>query len=238
MRSLKVMAGLLVPAAISLAVFGSSAIAQTAKIAPIFKKYEVGSTHNFTNISGKSESPITVSLLKSKWDGPTKGDLVRLTKLTFFEINDDPAYVLIEGVLETSNGFHPAAASAGYAVSPGEGNPKTIQVERSRAITSLQVCTNNQKIKGVRIWGAEFDAQGKLKYDDGIKDEFKRTNCKSDGWQQRVTCPAGQIAVGLRVENSAKVEGDGLTYKGFTGLSLACAPYSLKPNAGTQIDVK
>lgn len=219
----------------------SAQVTKTGAPPIIIKNYEVSKQSTTTNISGQGSSPVTSATLTSKLDGPTKGDFARLTKLTFWEYNDDPAKVDLEGIINYHEGGSPKSETVKNRVAtpdnrmfiPGDDvSKKTISVSNDRAITSLQVCINNQKVKGVRIWGANFDNDGKPKNDSAIFSEFKRPNCGSNQWVQKVSCPAGKVAVGLRVENSHKTEEDGNRYKGFMGLSLICATYTHKPNAG------
>ena len=99
-------------------------------------------------------------------------------------------------------------------------NPKlTVDVKPDHIITAVQVCLNGKKdaskkrIKGLRVWSARFASNGSLKR-NSTPVEKTLPNCKS--WQAKVSCPAGQVAIGARgyyVDQK----------RGFAGMSLKCA---------------
>ncbi len=208
------------------ALLTTAAVAQrsTPGVAVVNKLYTVGSTTSTTTISGKGGAPATHTL-RSLVKDATEGDLAPLVQLFFYEKSDDPVRASVVGWLpvivsgtQTSYAPSQAVGSADF----NNGTMQSVQVGAERVITSIQVCLNNDKIKGVRVWGADFDAQGNPRRDDAIHSEFKRPNCGNNGWQQRRTCPGNQVAVGARFESGAK---------GFSGLSLICADFKYERRA-------
>jgi hypothetical protein len=68
-------------------------------------------------------------------------------------------------------------------------------------VTALSICTaaKGSEVRGVELWGAGLDAEGKLKpAKQSVKLEFPR--CEK--WSPRRACPAGSLATGLRAHVS------------------------------------
>ncbi|WP_137699821.1 serine hydrolase domain-containing protein [Marimonas lutisalis] len=92
----------------------------------------------------------------------------------------------------------------------------TDAVRDRKAVTSLQVCTNNKnnsRLKGVKLWGGYIDRNNSGKVTDAntIR-QFSRANCKD--WKKVRDCPTGQAAVGFDIEyNDDEI----------VGLALHCA---------------
>lgn len=102
--------------------------------------------------------------------------------------------------------------------------------DQVQAVRSLQVCMNrhDNRIKGVRVWGARIDRNGRAVADDDIEGEFQRLNCHA--WVWRRDCPSGEVAVGIRVRYGyAHDTVSGTTHLGSaTGMELICAdPYTV-----------
>lgn len=214
-------------AATALATTAAVAQRSTPGVAVVNKDYTVGSTTSTTTISGKSGVPVSHTLRSTAKD-VTEGDPVPLTQLFFYEKADDPVQVSMVGWLPVTVNGSKTTYMPSFKLGSDDinrGSKEFVYVGPGRAITSIQVCLNNDKIKGARVWGADFDAQGNPRRDDAIQSEFKRPNCGNNGWQPRRTCPGNQVAVGLRLENSAK---------GFSGMSLICADFKrVERAAGT-----
>lgn len=214
-------------AATALATTAAVAQRSTPGVTVVNKLYTVGSTTSTTTISGKGGAPVSHTL-RSKMKDVTENDATLLKQIYFYEKSDDPVRITMSGslpvLLNGDEKSYMAAFSFG-SEDYNNGTVKVLQVGADRAITSIQVCLNNDKIKGARVWGADFDAQGNPRRDDAIYSEFKRPNCGNNGWQQRRTCPGNQVAVGLRLENGAK---------GYSGMSLVCADFKrVQRAAGT-----
>lgn len=84
-------------------------------------------------------------------------------------------------------------------------------------VTAIAVCTAQGKgaspaIRGVELWSASLDAQGKLKPAKSSA-KLELANCQK--WSPRRTCPAGSIATGIRA-HTADAE------SGALGLALRC----------------
>ncbi|MEM1115436.1 MAG: hypothetical protein AAF845_12620 [Bacteroidota bacterium] len=104
------------------------------------------------------------------------------------------------------------------------------------AIRGLQVCTNdrsgrNLKLKGLRVFMATVnqDGSGQVTPDAGLTDAFERPNCRT--WTPRVTCPSGQVGVGLKVyyHNGQNDRGRNAQTNPdrITGLALQCRAVSI-----------
>lgn len=211
------------------ALLTTAAVAQrsTPGVAVVNKLYTVGSTTSTTTISGKGGAPVSHTL-RSQVKDVTENDAALLKQIFFYEKSDDPIRITMSGslpVLVNGEEKHHGASFAFGSDDFNNGTMQVLQIGAGRAVTSIQVCLNNDKIKGARVWGADFDAQGNPRRDHAIYSEFKRPNCGNNGWQQRRTCPGNQVAVGLRLENGAK---------GFSGMSLVCADFKrVQQTAGT-----
>jgi len=128
------------------------------------------------------------------------------------ERRDSPCWASLQG---WSFGG-PRAKNIELCKQPGYASEKRANVEgnstNQRAITGLQVCLNaaGTRLKGVRVWGGAADESGVF-HADGSSDTARRTNCS--WWKDRVDCPAGQAAVGLRARKSGNA---------INGLALVC----------------
>lgn len=90
------------------------------------------------------------------------------------------------------------------------------------AIHGIQVChndrnENNIKLKGARVFVSVLSRDGdrEIVRDAALADDFSRNHCRV--WSQAQNCPAGQVAVGMRVhyrDNDAR--------NNITGLALEC----------------
>ncbi len=77
-------------------------------------------------------------------------------------------------------------------------------------VRAVQVCTNNTKIKGLRVWGTKLDRHtGNLT--NVARKQDTRTNCIS--WHSKSECPAGNVASKIKVSYGLK---------DFFGISLVC----------------
>ncbi|MEM0961351.1 MAG: hypothetical protein AAGK21_02265 [Bacteroidota bacterium] len=96
-----------------------------------------------------------------------------------------------------------------------------------RAVKSIQVCLNrdDDRIKGVRVWGAHIDTAGRVSSDDNLYGAFERTNCHD--WSTERTCPSGEVAVGVNLEFGDASSLLGRSDNNASGIRLVCAdPYT------------
>lgn len=86
-------------------------------------------------------------------------------------------------------------------------------VGNTHHMTALRVCVNNEKIKGLMVWGRAIQPNGKLSAAE-VQDKFELPNCK-DQWQEKIECGEGKVITGIRAhyKNAAK---------GFSGLAIRC----------------
>ncbi|GAB5533874.1 MAG: hypothetical protein Rubg2KO_01230 [Rubricoccaceae bacterium] len=119
-------------------------------------------------------------------------------------------------------------SNAGYSRRSAGRSPSSLN---PTAIRGLQVCHNdrdgrNYKLKGLRVFMATInqDGNGEVSPDPGLTSTFERNHCRE--WSREVTCPSGQVAVGVKVYYH-----DGRNNRGrnaisnpdrITGLALQC----------------
>lgn len=100
-------------------------------------------------------------------------------------------------------------------------------VGEHKVITAVQACINNEKIKGIRLWGVHVNKDatlGKI----AKKAEAKRKNCKSNGWAKKLSCAKNKIVTNMRFHYKNKKDG-------FSGISIQCSKITLneKPSSTT-----
>ncbi len=144
-----------------------------------------------------------------------------LTSLQFWEKADDPVRIQVTVRTLCSKG-RCSTKSLGYLqTGSASGNftsSQSVSVGAGHFVTAIQVCTTDKKqtgqnkLKGVRLWGAELKKSGELK-PAGSVNEFKRTNCAK--WRTKRSCASGKVATGIK--------GYYNTSTGFRGLSLFCS---------------
>ncbi len=138
-----------------------------------------------------------------------------LHKLVVWENVDDPykisVYKNLLSSTTTSSGIGTTLESR--EVKLGSSSVETVDVGDSHYITAVQVCTNNNKIKGVRIWGRSLKNDGALNVAE-IKSEYELPNCNGN-WGAKVSCGDEKIATGIRAHAKEP-------WNGFSGLTLRC----------------
>jgi hypothetical protein len=90
-------------------------------------------------------------------------------------------------------------------------------------VTAVQTCVNNNRIKGVRLWGQRLGTSG-LPTGNSRQVDFTRTNCGSKDWAEKVACGEEKVAVGARANYYGNYTGSKTS---FSGITLLCA--KLKP---------
>jgi hypothetical protein len=99
------------------------------------------------------------------------------------------------------------------------GATKTVRVGEDFFGTAIQVCTNdksNNRVKGLKLWGASVDANGKLT-PNSTPTEFALPNCSK--WHTKVSCDTGEVITGVKGVAPTK---NGST-EGFSGVSIRCS---------------
>lgn len=92
-----------------------------------------------------------------------------------------------------------------------------VDVGNDRYITSVQVCINNDRIKGIRLWGKLLSPNGTPKNEHN--DQFSLPNCMGK-WRERVSCGDDKVATGMRLYYTT----DHFVHDyGFSGIALRCA---------------
>lgn len=98
-----------------------------------------------------------------------------------------------------------------------------------RFIRSVQVCTSEkkdsykEKLKGIRIKSARFDAASNTFVSENATEESYRTNCKT--WEQEVACPEGQAATAVYLQVGQVSKGT----NAYNGIALQCAAPAPQP---------
>ncbi|MCP5265895.1 MAG: hypothetical protein H6934_07270 [Burkholderiaceae bacterium] len=142
---------------------------------------------------------------------------IGLHRLDGWEHNDKPVRFASYGApLDPASAVSRRIATTTiFAVdSVAAGSLKSVDVGSDRVATAVQVCVNNNRIKGVRLWARRVRSDGSLDPAE-TSDEYKRTNCASNGWKARLSCGSGKAIQGLRFHSF-----DGHSY---SGIGIACA---------------
>ncbi len=91
-------------------------------------------------------------------------------------------------------------------------------------VTAIQVCTTDKKntaenrIKGIRVWGARINKEGQFEASDKMV-EAKLTNCSQ--WRTKRSCTSGSVAIGYSVYHERQ------DYGALTGIKLQCAKLTI-----------
>lgn len=145
-----------------------------------------------------------------------------LHRLDGAEHNDRPVVFFVYGA-----GLSPDDAASRRVrtakVSPGtdkwsEGSSKSANIGADRVATGVRVCVNNDRIKGVRLYGRVVNRDGSLGASEN-SDAYDRTNCGANDWSRTLTCGAGKAISGLRFHALTR----GISSESFSGISIACA---------------
>ena len=81
-------------------------------------------------------------------------------------------------------------------------------------VTGLRVClSSSDRVKGWTLFGRSAASP------NTVSESFHRPNCPGDGWQDRVDCPAGSKAIGVRAHFEA---GSGNNSDMLRGMQLSC----------------
>ena len=150
-----------------------------------------------------------------------------LKGLRFAERSDEPCYVAATFVTARHGaGRDDVVTEATTELCAFSGNdqenlnvgntPATLE-----AIHGIRVGLNRHgdKLKAVTIYGStiDHDASGEVRREPGMQAVFERNNFKKP-WQNRVQCPAGEVAVGVLLYYNQEH-----TYPSIEGIALECA---------------
>lgn len=102
-------------------------------------------------------------------------------------------------------------------MSYGPTSTQKTTVGQTHHLTALQVCVNNDKIKGIRTWGKTIKADGTLSVKETYDPSFELPNCK-DQWKSKVSCGEGKVVTGIRAHYK-------YANKGFSGLAIRCTEF-------------
>lgn len=132
-----------------------------------------------------------------------------VTTVGIGERSNNPCYVDLRGWSNSG----PLMKSLTLCPSTGTqkasiGNYPAVK-DQERVIVAIKACLNNaikatpfspnvpgDEVKGIKVYGAVVNPQGTVT-PDGTFGTFSRPNCKH--WRNKVSCPSGKAAVGLRV---------------------------------------
>lgn len=128
---------------------------------------------------------------------------------------DDPYKIKVRFNRLTNDAQPPPQGTSRETKSPIIVNDEPEQVATAGGthhMTALRVCTNNDKIKGLQVWGRFIRKDGTLSEETG-PDSFVRKNCSE--WGERVACGENKVITGVRAYYKSKE-------KGFSGLAIRC----------------
>lgn len=160
------------------------------------------STHRWTNISGEPGE-------KEEWLAPNNQGFY---SLSVHEKSDDPRWIELQAnTLSSDDPRNAGSPDLKVGANNVSRSNKTANVGSDHYVTAVQVCVNNDKIKGVRLWGKTLTPAGLPNREKD--DEFTRANCNGK-WQTKVSCGPEKVATGLRAYRAKN---------SFGGLALRCS---------------
>jgi hypothetical protein len=168
-------------------------------------------THTWTAVSGVAGDFVAATFASDK----------ALRMMFFKEKTDDPRQIDVNGqsIRSVDAGSGGSTGLQTLEIGGGAGgSTQVVDVGDLTYVTAIQVCTTDKKesfddkLKGVKAWGATLRADGTLQ-PNPTPVKFERTNCAK--WRAKVECPAGAIATALRAHYQ-------FDKTGFSGLSLRC----------------
>lgn len=105
------------------------------------------------------------------------------------------------------------------ATGTANATSSVINLDAPRFVRAIEVCTTNKKntandrLKGLRIIAASIDPTTGQVTSESTEESYEYARCNR--WHSRVSCPSGEVAVGMRVHANGKA---------IRGLELECAP--------------
>jgi hypothetical protein len=194
--------------ALATLVAAATVLPLSADQAPVVDFTAVPGSERWTAASGSG------ALFKDM--APNTGPTQAVSYLRFYEQSDEA--IFIDGVsLNVSTDAHFTMSAGSVRLREGGASGEKLEIPKG-FITAIQVCTNKDaspKLKGVRIWGATVDKNGRFN-PVAESPKFERPNCSR--WAPKVSCGTDKVAVEARgYYNSTSV--------GFSGMALKCAKF-------------
>ena len=161
------------------------------------------------------------------------GDFKALYEVSLAEDADIPCFISARGRhLNTHNT---------ELFSYRAGGTSCDETDRSKITTTLtgadtyvhgiQVCLNNSRVKGVRLFGAAVNPVTGVITPNYTQESNRQVNCpfSGDAWKVERYCPTGKIATKLEVRyQSDSPTGSNKTKEAITGLALICRSVEVK----------
>lgn len=194
-------------ALISLVVGISLSVAGVAQAGTDYKLKADGST---TQTSGKSSGQSVSSATATPG-----GDYQGLYEIRMWEDGDVPCKLTAKS--RHVNTYSGKNATTNKCNGSAKSEKNVAFTNSDTYINGVQVCLNSKgdRIKGVKVFGKKLNRSNGSLSDAGSK-KFERTNCKT--WKTIRYCPAGKIAVGVKVSYTRQ----SLISDEFGGLALVC----------------
>lgn len=165
-------------------------------------------THNWQSQVSGTPGTITEHVVNS-----SRG----LHKIIGWEKSDAPiTFAIYESSLNPDNAASVRAAQVeARSWTSATGSLKSATLGSDRAAVAIQACINNDRIKGLRLWGKTVKSNGELGNGE-TQAEYKRTNCGKNDWKQKLSCASDRVITGVRFHSLNAT-------KGFTGVAIRCS---------------
>jgi hypothetical protein len=168
----------------------------------------IPSTERWTSVSGVADE------YREILAGPNNG----YSELIVWERGDEPVFIEVRSqTLSSSNPEFVRMREVKVPDAPAGASYSKVGIGNDRYITSVQVCLNNDRIKGIRLWGKVLSPNGTPKNEHD--DQFALPNCMGK-WKDRVSCGPDKIATGMRFYYTTD---HFVHHYAFSGISLRCA---------------
>lgn len=145
------------------------------------------------------------------------------TAVMWWENKDNPCRFRVDGeLLNDSSDRH--AFKKEHECRGGVGDKKAVsRPADGEFITAVEVCltdkkkSSRDKLKGIRLWGRILDRETRTLGPENGPAEDHHAHC-NDGWTEKVSCPAGQVAQQVKVYFNRRPYKPGYA----RGISLGC----------------
>lgn len=168
---------------------------------------------HWEGLSGYSGSFLTCDIGED-FSLDDEDDEFALTGLSIVEVNNKgKALNLFGREMGIGDSDNPLVATDTIGGAIIVGSVNEVQLGTNRYIRAIRVCNNNNndhKLKGVEIKSAYITSTDYVS--ESVTDIYEQPNC--DTWDSWVTCPEGEVAVGVRMNYETDW---------FVGMELKCA---------------